>query len=73
MGLRGLHTHIYTAQNVMLPQQDYASKPVSSICGWLLIPSKDVCSGQLHSELLILHVNILVYSVGEAIIKSVPV
>lgn len=54
---------------MMLLQKDYASKPVSSICGWLLIPSKEVCGGQLHSEPLILHLNIHAHSIGEAITK----
>lgn len=61
------HTHAYIKHRVceILLQQDYASKPVSTSCGCLLIPSKEVCSGQL-----MLHVNIQVYRVEEAVAQS---
>lgn len=72
LAVKHTHTHTYKARRVcvILLQQDYASKPVSSICGWLLIPSKEVCSGQFHYGPLMLHVNIQVYRVGEAVTQS---
>lgn len=62
---KNTRTHIQSAE-CDAPAVGLSGKPVSSICGWWLIPSKEVCSGRLHSGLVLWHENMRVCSIEES-------